>query len=330
MFLSYAPHKTSQTSIPLPRRRSSVTRLVAGVFSGNSSPPPSCRRMRSSFSNASGGSSRTPAIPGRRPKRQGMPYLTHRPSFQLLFALLIASCLFSMLSGCAATHVAIAKRNLEVSTRMSDAVFLDPVGGDKRTVFIYVRNTSDRPNFDIETPLKSAITGRGYRVVNDPEEAHFKLQAQVLSVSKMSITAAEAALGAGYGGAIAGVAVGGVAGAATTGTARGTAIGAVAGGIIGGIAETIANAAVKDVTYVAITDVQISEKAREGVVGRRDLQVDAQQGMGGSEQSTFTEETTEKRYRTRVISTANKVNLKYEEAASLLNEGLTRVLSGVF
>ena len=166
--------------------------------------------------------------------------------------------------------------------------------------------------------------------MNDPEEAHFKLQAQVLSVSKMSITAAEAALGAGYGGAIAGVAVGGVAGAATTGTARGTAIGAVAGGIVGGIAETIANAAVKDVTYVAITDVQISEKAREGVVGRRDLQVDAQQGMGGSEQSTFTEETTEKRYRTRVISTANKVNLKYEEAASLLNEGLTRVLSGVF
>ena len=256
--------------------------------------------------------------------------LFRHPSFRLLFALLIAVCLVTMLAGCAATHVAIAKRNLDVSTRMSDAVFLDPVGGDKRTVFVYVRNTSDRSNFDIETPIKSAIAGRGYRVVNDPEEAHFKLQAQVLSVSKMSITAAEAALGAGYGGAIAGVVVGGVAGAATTGTARGTAVGAVAGGIVGGIAETIANAAVKDVTFVAITDVQISEAAREGVVGRRDLQTDARQGMGGSEQSTFSEETTEKRYRTRVISTANKVNLKYEEAAPLLNEGLTRVLSGVF
>ena len=103
----------------------------------------------------------------------------------------------------------------------------------------------------------------------------------------MTVTAAQAALGAGYGGAIAGVAVGGVAGAATTGTGQGTAIGAVAGGIVGGIAETIANAAVKDVTYVAITDVQISERAREGVVGRRELEVDAQQGMGGSEQSTL-------------------------------------------
>ena len=49
-------------------------------------------------------------------------------------------------------------------------------------------------------------------------------------------------------------------GAATTGTGQGTATGAVAGGI----AETIANAAVKDATFVAITDMQISEKARGG------------------------------------------------------------------
>lgn len=249
--------------------------------------------------------------------------------FRPLRVLLIATSLPSLLAGCAATHVAISKRDLEVPSRMSDAVFLDPVGGDKRTAFVYVRNTSDRPDFRVETPLKSAIAGCRYRIVNDPEEAHFELQAQVLSVSRMSITAAEAALDAGYGGTIAGAAVGGVAGAATTGTGEGTAIGAVAGGIVGGIAETIANAAVNDVTCFAITDVQISEKAREGVGGRRDLQVDAQQGMGGSEQSTFTEETTEKRYRTRVIGTADKVNLQYEEEA-LLDEGLTRVLSGVF
>ena len=102
------------------------------------------------------------------------------------------------------------------------------------------------------------------------------------------------------------------------------------GGTVGGIAETITNAAVKNVTCVAITDVQISEKAREGVVGRRDLQVDAQQGTDGSEQSLSAEETTEKRCRTRVISTADKVNIQYEEAAALLDEGLTRVLSGVF
>ena len=308
MFLSYVPRATFPTSIPIPRHR-----RAAAVFPGNSpGTSPSCRTPRSSLSGSCRLSSRTPTL-------------------RSLLSLLIAACLLGVLSGCAATHVAIAKRNLEVSTRMSDAVYswtLSAATSAPRS-----STCATPPTAPISTSRRRSsrpFRGRGYRIVNDPEEAHFKLQAQVLSVSKMSITAAEAALGAGYGGAIAGVAVGGVAGAATTGTGQGTAIGAVAGGIVGGIAETIANAAVKDVTYVAITDVQISEKAREGVVGRRDLQVDAQQGMGGSEQSTFTEETTEKRYRTRVISTANKVNLQYEEAAPLLNEGLTRVLSGVF
>ena len=90
------------------------------------------------------------------------------------------------------------------------------------------------------------------------------------------------------------------------------------------------NAAVQDVFFVAITDVQISQKARSGITGQRDLQVDASQGIGGSETTTFSEVTNEKRYRTRVMSTANKVNLKYEEAAPELNAGLTRVLAGLF
>jgi hypothetical protein len=37
-----------------------------------------------------------------------------------------------------------------------------------------------------------------------------------------------------------------------------------------------------------------------------------------------------KSYRTRVVSTANKVNLNYEEAAPALTEGLTRSLAGLF
>lgn len=37
-----------------------------------------------------------------------------------------------VLTGCAAAHVAISKRDLDVQTKMSDTVFLDPVGADKR------------------------------------------------------------------------------------------------------------------------------------------------------------------------------------------------------
>ena len=244
--------------------------------------------------------------------------------------LLVSVAMLISLAGCAAVHTSIAKRNLDVQTRMSDSVFLDPVSEDKRTVFIQVRNTSDKPNFNIEGPLKNAIAAKGYQILDDHDAAQFKLLAQVLSVSKADPTAAEAAFSAGYGGNLAGIVTGGVIGAVAGGGGDGSVIGAGVGGIVGGLVSTIANAAVKDVVFVAITDIQLSQKAREGVTGQRNLEVDASQGIGGSEQTTFSEVTNEKRYRTRVMSTANKANLKYEEAAPELNAGLTRVLSGLF
>lgn len=227
------------------------------------------------------------------------------------------------LSGCAAASVAIAKKDLDVQTKMSDTIFLDPVSPDKKVVFIQIRNTSDKQNFDIETPIKQAIVAKGYRITQDPEAAHFRLQANVLSVTKASPTAAEAALHNGYGGAIV---AGAVAGGAIDRSYRGAAI----GGLLGGAASLIADNAVKDVTFMAITDIQLSEKARKGVMIRQDNKQDAKQGIGGSQRQTSSEVTNRKKYRSRVVSTANKVNLEYAEAAPLLTSGLTRSLSGLF
>jgi hypothetical protein len=243
---------------------------------------------------------------------------------------LILAALVVVLTGCAAVHTSIAKRHLDVQTRMSDAVFLDPVSPDKRTVFVQVRNTSDKPNFELEGPVRSAISAKGYQVLDDPEAAHFMLQAQILSVSRASVTAAESALQGGYGAPLTGLLAGATAGVATGGSSQNMAVAGVAGAVVGGLVETVVNAAVQDVLFVAITDVQLSQKAPAGVTGQRDLQVDASQGIGGSEITTFSEVTNAKRYRTRVMSTANKVNLKYEEAAPELNAGLTRVLAGLF
>jgi hypothetical protein len=98
------------------------------------------------------------------------------------------------LSGCAATEVMISKRNLDVQTQMSETVFLDPVGPEKKIMHIQVRNTSDKDNFDIEAPLKEAMIKKGYRITEDPNKAYYRLQANVLSVAKTDPTAAAAAL----------------------------------------------------------------------------------------------------------------------------------------
>ena len=54
-----------------------------------------------------------------------------------------------ILSGCAAVHTSIAKKDLDVQTKMSDSIFLDPVEPSKKIIYLNIRNTSDKTNFDI-------------------------------------------------------------------------------------------------------------------------------------------------------------------------------------
>lgn len=234
------------------------------------------------------------------------------------------------LSGCAATEVMISKRNLDVQTKMSETVFLDPVGPEKMIMHIQIRNTSDKDNFDIAGPLKEAMIKRGYRITDDPDKAYYRLQANVLSVAKTDPTAAAAALNNGYGGAIAlGAVAGGGVGYATGGYG-GALGGGLIGGAVGGLTEHVTGAFVKDVLFMVVTDIQLVEKAPEGVIVRQDNQQSLKQGIGGSSQQTSSEVTKFRKYRTRVVSTANKANLEYEEAAPALTQGLTKSLSGLF
>lgn len=246
-----------------------------------------------------------------------------------ILALTSVIAFLTVLGGCAAVHTSIAKKDLDVQTKMSDTVFLDPVGPSKKTIYVDIRNTSDKSNFDIQASIVRNLQTKGYTVTSDPDRAHYWLRANVLSVDKASPTAAENALHAGYGGAITGAAVGAATGAALGGWG-GAGIGGLAGAAAFGVAETVADAYVKDVTYMAITDIEIAEKAKKGVMVRQDSKQDAKQGIGGGRTQTSSELSDKKQYRVRIVSTANKVNLEYPEAAPLLTEGLTRSISGVF
>ena len=246
----------------------------------------------------------------------------------------MAGAVVMFLSGCAASQTMISKRNLDVQTKMSETIFLDPVGPDKKVIYVEVRNTSDKDNFDIETPIKDAVVKRGYRVTRNPDEAYYRLQANVLSVAKTDPTAAQAALANGYGGPLLAAGVGAASGALIGGGASqsyaGAALGAGVGGLVIGGTELVTGAFVKDVLFMAVTDVQVVEKAAEGVIVRQDNQQDLKQGIGGAQQQTSSEVTKYKKYRTRVVSTANKANLEYDEASPALTQGLTRSLAGLF
>lgn len=233
------------------------------------------------------------------------------PSSCAILRVAVGGLAVLFLSGCAEMNMAYTKRTLDVQTKMSESVFLDPVAPDKKVMFVEVRNTSDKDNFDLETPIKAAMTKRGYRVTQNPDEAHYRLQINVLNVSKTDPEGASAALSGGYGGPVA---------AATLVGTRKT----------NDAASMMAGAFMKDVVYMVVTDVQLVEKAAAGVIVRQDSQQNLKQGMGGGLQQTTSEATKFKKYRVRVVGTANKANLEYEEAAPALTEGLTRSLSGLF
>ena len=230
------------------------------------------------------------------------------------------------LSGCAATTTALGKRTLDVQTKMTDSIFLEPVRAPDRTVLVEVRNSSDRADLDIAPAVRAALVERGYRLVEDPKDAHFLLQANVLQVGRTSEAAAEGAFAKGFGSAL----VGGAAGAGLGRAASDQTEVIIAGAVAGVAASAVADALVQDVTYSIITDVQISERAGGGVMVTERMTQNLAQGSGGRRILSSTEVHDWKRYQTRIVSSANRVNLDFEDAAPQLVAGLTRAIAGIF
>ncbi|MDX9795948.1 MAG: complement resistance protein TraT [Arcobacteraceae bacterium] len=239
------------------------------------------------------------------------------------FGVLIISSLIIMgvFSGCGALHTAIKKKDLDVQTKMSDSIFLEPVAPDKQIVYVRVRNTTDK-EINIEEEVKQIFENNRFRVTTNPEEAEFMVQANMLQIGKSDLTSATRALESGFGGVVAGIGVAAASGASGKGYA--------AGGLIGGLVASVADALVDDTFYTMITDVEIRQRPSFGESIEQNQIANAQQGNSSTINQNIQNTNSQwKIYRTRIVSTANKVNLKFEEAEPELIKGLTRSLTGV-
>ncbi|SMN13954.1 IncF plasmid conjugative transfer surface exclusion protein TraT [Bathymodiolus heckerae thiotrophic gill symbiont] len=221
------------------------------------------------------------------------------------------------LTGCAATTM-IKKGDLDTQTKMSATIFLEPVSQKKRVVFVNIRNTSDK-DLNIAARIKNTLAGRGYTLTQDPDEANFMLQANILKVGKSDARASADALSGGFGGALLGSAIGGSGNSANNAA------------IVGGILGFIGDAMVADIYYTMITDIQVKERPLAGEVINQKQNTSIEQGTGAKlTQNVSGGQVNWKTYRTRIVSTANKVNLKFDEALKPLENGLVRSISGIF
>lgn len=245
-----------------------------------------------------------------------------------LFGFMLLGGVYMYLAGCAATQTALGHKDLEVQTRTSTAIFVDQVPRKKRTIYVSVRSgvmEFDRRSFKRFIKEQFAQNDEGYRVVDEPDKAQFQMNVYVLNLEKTNPTAAEEALNRGYVGS---VAAGAAAGALVN---RGNPYrGAVAGGLLGGVAESISGALVKNVTYMLVADVQIKEKARKGVIVRKDTKISAKVSDSGTSTQRVSEVGIRKEYQTRIVTTANKANLDLAEAQDLMFKKTAYAMAGFF
>ncbi|HIE40254.1 MAG TPA: conjugal transfer protein TraT [Thiomicrorhabdus sp.] len=224
------------------------------------------------------------------------------------------------LTGCSTLSTAIEKRNLSVQSKMTNSIFLEAVSNDKKTIFIQIKNSSDK---DIDTrtmtqSIEKALRGKSYQIVNSPEQANYILQQNILSVAKTNKKNAYNAMDAGFGGATAGALIVGASGGGNYGM----------GALVGSIAGVAANALVKDVYYNLVSDIQIKEKTT-GTVNYT-TNANATSGSSMNTTQTVSGQSNYLTHSTRMVLVANQVNLDFIEAKAILEDKLSKSVAGIF
>lgn len=227
-----------------------------------------------------------------------------------------------MLGACASIQTGLEHRKLTGGSQMSESIMLDAVPKSQKTVHVTIKNTSDK-QINIARKVKRAIESHGYKVVSNPNRAHYLLQANILKVGQMSKSASQSALGGGYGSALSGLATGAAIGSFSG--SGGTTLGA---GLAGGLISMAADSLVKDVNYSMITDVQVSERVN-GFVSEKTT-ASLKNGSATQTQQTSTKRSKFQRFRTRILSNADKVNLQFADARPMLEDSLAKVIAGIF
>lgn len=237
--------------------------------------------------------------------------------------------------GCAATQTSLSKKDLDVQTKTSTSIFVDAVPANKRSIFLDIRSgvqEFDRNQFRQFVSTQFAANPNGYRLIDNPDQAQFTMVAYVVNLEKASPTAAQAALGQGF--------IGGnsTANSALAGAALGSAVssrgdatkGALGGAVALGAVDFVAGNLVKDVTYMLVVDVQIKERTANNAVVRKETDIKTKVSDSGAAYQNVVENVNQKEYRTRIVTTANKVNLKLEEAQPKMFDKTAYALSGFF
>lgn len=230
------------------------------------------------------------------------------------------------LSGCSAMGTYIHHRNIEAESKMSKTIFLDPVPAKEKTIYVQVKNTSGQNFKGFRKYVVDDLQSNGWTVVNDVSVPHTAmLQANILQFGKAkTVNSVWASLSGGFGSALAG----GLTGVSIAALSGGSTAIIAGSSVAGGGLSWLADQMYSNVIYSAMTDIQVSVKAKGEVSQVTHSALD--NGTNTQIKQKYSEKTNWLRYRTRVGSVIQKANLTPDEAREPLEKQLSSEIAGVF
>lgn len=228
------------------------------------------------------------------------------------------------LVGCGATSALINHSSLDVNSKMSNTIFLDPTTQNQQTIYIQVKNTTSEDMKGLTAQITKNFTNAGWKVVTDQNKASNMVQVNILQAGQAEDPdAVWKAVQSGYGA----TALGGLAGLAV-GYGTGSVVGGIGAGVGVAAASWIADSAIKNVAYSVVTDVQVSVKTSGKVNSTHNANL--QQGTSTVENQTYKVSGNWLKYQTRIGTVAQKVNLKFPDAKPEIVKQLGQQISGIF
>lgn len=241
-----------------------------------------------------------------------------------------------LFSGCVTT-------SLQTKATMSQSVFMEPVNVAQKIVFVAVKNTSGE-QINLQQGIEVKLSQKGYKITQDPDEATFILQANILYCNlKQENNAKDAAI------------LGGAAGTGVGIYNRSSATGGVVGGLAGAAVGGLLGKLTEDKIFQMQVDINVRQKRQEVLansgqrIGQSSVSDQKRAGFfnsfGGSVRDTqgggrlldntegYNQQFYERNYiehQTTLFAEAAKLNLTLEEAIPILEDKVSSQISGIF
>jgi hypothetical protein len=252
-----------------------------------------------------------------------LPASLRGKTFRIIALLLFLAVPVLAFSGCASmsgttssttSASGMSAGNMNLQTKMSSSIFLQPVPPSEKVVYVRATNTSSASGLNFKAALEQALIARGYRITNNPQDAYFMLMSNVLYLGKETHAyTAAGALAGGFGGAL-------------VGSRYGSAGSTIGGGLVGGLIGAAIGAAFQHKKYMMVVDIQLEQRQKGSYTTNGTA---TSEGLGNTTTTYNAGVKNWAIYRDRVVATASAINLRFSSAEPALKTVVGREISNL-